>query len=431
MRNHTNLIKTTVTAVCAAMAVLFAGCGGNDGGQQPAAEEESGSQTAGAEEGNGGAAVGDEKENNAAEEGDGSITAEDGKENNAAAGAGGTLAFREYGEDAYLAGINAADYVKPGEYKGVEVTADRPEVSEESIDSYIEHMLCINPDRGVIEGDTVNIDYAGTLDGVAFDGGTAAGQDLGIGSGRFVPGFEEGLIGAEVGETVEVPLTFPDNYHEELAGKDVVFTVTINSITAAEPQELTDEFVKRLDIGLNTVEEYRQYVYDALYEEAAAAYAQQVEDAAMAAVFAQCEFVAEPPQAMVDRHVDTLISNLTSQAAAYGLSLSQLMESYGMDEEAYMQEFRTEAAEYAKQQIMIKAIADAEGLQVTEEEFRQEVEELAVLSGGSVERLEANMDKEGYKEYLLSMKVLKLLGENADVRAGQDQEREEGMGNAE
>ena len=129
--------------------------------------------------------------------------------------------------------------------------------------------------------------------------------------------------------------------------------------------------------------------------------------------------------------MDTLISNLTSQAAAYGLSLSQLMESYGMDEEAYMQEFRTEAAEYAKQQIMIKAIADAEGLQVTEEEFRQEVEELAVLSGGSVERLEANMDKEGYKEYLLSMKVLKLLGENADVRAGQDQEREEGMGNAE
>ncbi len=415
MSKRTNSIKITATAFCMGMAVLFAGCGGDGkaGGQQTAAEEEGGSGTAGA---------GEETGSKATEAGEetGSKPAEAGEENNGAAGGAGSAAStKEYGKDAYLAGIKAADYVKPGEYKGVEVKADQPEVTDERMDSYIEDMLCINPDRGVIEGDTVNIDYAGTLDGVAFDGGTAAGQDLGIGSGQFVPGFEDGLIGAEVGETVEVPLTFPENYHEELAGKDVVFTVTINSITAAEPQELTDEFVKRLDIGLGTVEEYRQYVYDTLYEEASAAYEQQVEDAAMTAVFAQCEFTAEPPQAMVDRHVDTLISNLTSQAAAYGLSLPQLMEVYGMDEEAYMKEFRTEAVEYAKQQIMIKAIADAEGLQVTEEEFRQELEKLAQLSGGTAEGIESTMDTEGYKEYLLSLKVLKLLGENASVSEAQ------------
>ena len=96
-----------------------------------------------------------------------------------------------------------------------------PEITDEYRDSYIDYLLCIDPDRGVIEGDTVNIDYAGTLDGVPFEGGTASGQELQIGSGRFVPGFEEGLVGAKTGETVEVSLTFPEDYHEGMAGKDV------------------------------------------------------------------------------------------------------------------------------------------------------------------------------------------------------------------
>ena len=323
------------------------------------------------------------------------------------------------GGEAYLNGIRAEDYVKLGEYKGIEVTQAPPEVTEEYRDSYIDHLLCINPDRGVIEGDTVNIDYAGTLDGVAFDGGTASGQDLTIGSGRFVPGFEEGLIGAKIGETVEVPLTFPENYHEELAGEDVVFTVTINSITAQEPQELTDEYVQGLDIGLDTVEEYKQYAYDALYEDAVRNYEEQIEDAALGIAFERCEFTKEPPQAMVDRHIEILTSNLSLQAAGYGMTLAQLMELYGMDEAAYQEEFRSQAVEYVRQQIMIKAIADAEGLQVSEEEYRTEMEELMEDSGyGSVEELEEALDGEGYREYMLSRKVLELLRKNAVVSEG-------------
>lgn len=321
-------------------------------------------------------------------------------------------------EKAYLDEIKASDYVKLGEYKGIEVTQAQPEVTDEYRDSYINYLLCLNPDRGVTEGDTVNIDYVGTLDGIAFDGGTASEQNLTIGSGQFIPGFEEGLVGVKIGETVELPLTFPEDYHAaEMAGKEVIFTVTINTIMASEPQELTDVYVQELDIGLNTVEEYQQYVYDALYGDAVASYEEQVENAVVDVVYEQCEFTKEPPQAMVDRYVETLTSNLTSQAAAYGVTLDQLMKLYyGMKEEAYREEFRNQAVQSAKQYIMLKAIADAEGLQVSEEEFQTEMEALLENSGyETIEALKEALDAEGYKEYMMSMKVLDLLRENAVV----------------
>ena len=397
MKNNVKLIKTVkqfktvLVSMVLTAAVLFAGCG--DEGQNGEAAEKK-EETKG------------EWRQEAAEAG--SDSQADGETE------GGELA-----EEAYLSGIHAADYVKLGEYKGIELTLAGPEVTDEQVDSYMDYMLCINPDRAVIEGDTVNIDYAGTMDGVAFDGGTASGQDLQIGSGSFIPGFEDGLIGAGIGETVELNLTFPENYHEGLAGKDVVFMVTVNSIMAEEPQELNDEYVQRLDIGLNTVEEFRQDVDDTLYEDAVASYEMQVEDAAMEAAFGQCEFTKEPPQAMVDRHVEMLMSNLASQAAGYGFTLAQFMQMYyGMDEEAYQEEFRNQAVEYAKQQIMIKAISDAEGLQVTDEEFREEMEELAALVYGNIDEILEGVDAESYKEYMLGMKVLELLRENAVVKEG-------------
>ena len=391
MKNNVKLIKTVMAGIGLTAAVVLAGCG--DGGQNGETVEGTG-------------AAKDEWRQEASAEGS------DGQE-------GGAAAAEEMPEEAYLNGIRAEDYVKLGEYKGIELTLAGPEVTDEQMDSYIDHMLCINPDRAVIEGDTVNIDYAGTMDGVAFDGGTASGQDLQIGSGGFIAGFEDGLIGVGIGETVELNLTFPEDYYEELAGKDVVFTVTVNSITAAEPQELTDEYVQRLDIGLDTVDEYRQYVYDLLYEDAVASHELEVEDAAMAAAFEQCEFTEEPPQAMVERHVEMLMSNLASQSAAYGLTLAQMMQMmYGMDEDAYQEEFRNQAVEYAKQQIMIKAIADAEGLQVTEEEFRKDLETLAESGYGTADELMEAVDAESYKEYMLGMKVLELLRENAVVKEG-------------
>ena len=176
----------------------------------------------------------------------------------------------------YMKDLNAEDYVTLGEYKGVEVTLDEPEVTDEYLDGYIEYVQQNNAvstpvtDRAVEMGDVVNIDYVGKIDGVAFDGGSAQGSDLTIGSGQFIDGFEDGCIGMKVGETKDVEATFPDPYknNPDLAGKVAVFTVTVNSISVEEIPELTDEYVQSLSLeGCTNVEEYRAYVYDVLLEQ--------------------------------------------------------------------------------------------------------------------------------------------------------------------
>ncbi len=324
------------------------------------------------------------------------------------------------GKKAYLDEVKAEDYVKIGGYKGLEVVQALPEVTEEQRDSYINYILSLNPSDGAKEGDTVNIDYAGTMDGVAFDGGTASGQNLTLGSGRFIEGFEEGLIGAKAGDTVELNLTFPEDYHAELAGKPVVFMVTVNTIMAAQPQELNDAFVKGLDNGCNTVEEYRQYVYDLLMEDATAAYEDAIENSLVDMLMESAEFTKEPPQAMVDSYEEVLTANLTAEAASYGMTLEQLMSlGYGMDEAVYAGEIRNQAERFARQSLMLQAIADKENLSVSEEELQEEMETI-VASGlyESVESLKEDVDARRYKESMMAKKVMGMLRENAVVSAG-------------
>lgn len=318
----------------------------------------------------------------------------------------------------YLDEIKVENYVNLGEYKGMEVVQAPPEVTEESIDSYINYFLSLNPSDGAKEGDTVNIDYAGTLDGVAFDGGTAAGQNLTLGSGRFIAGFEEGLIGAKAGDTVELNLTFPEDYHAELAGKDVVFTVTVNAIMAAEPQELNDAYVKGLDNGCSTVEEYRQYVSDLLMEDATAAYENSIENSLVDMLMERCEFTKEPPQAMVADYEEILTANLTAEAAGYGVTLEQLMSlGYGMDADSYTDEIKKQAERYAQQSIMLQAIADKENLSISEEELQAEMEEIAAAGAyESVEELQKDLDARRYKESMMAQKVMGMLRENAVIK---------------
>lgn len=319
---------------------------------------------------------------------------------------------------AYLDEIKAEEYVEVGEYKGIEISQTMGEITNEYVDTYINYSLTQNPPEGVEDGDTVNIDYVGTKDGVAFEGGTAYGQNLTIGSGRFIPGFEEGLVGAKTGETVELPLTFPEDYQQaDLAGEEVIFTVTVNAITAAEPQELTDEFVKGLGLECQTVDEYRKYVYDELYAQEKAAYEQSIEQEAVVAVTEQAQFKKEPPQALVDRYANTLTSNLTLQAQAYGLTLEQFMQLYyGMDAETYPEEIKMQALNTAKQYLVIQAIADKENLNVSEEEADAELQEMSTAAGyESLEEYKEAIDAKGYKEYIMSEKVLDVLRENAVV----------------
>ena len=327
----------------------------------------------------------------------------------------------------YIREITASDYVTLGEYKGIEVTVDEPaSVAGKNVDDDLTYLHSINTnlvevtDRTVVEeGDMVNIDYAGYRDGVAFDGGTAAGQNLLIGSGSFIPGFEDGLIGKEVGETVMLDLTFPDNYRsEEMAGAEVTFEVVINGIFISE---LTVEFINEvLQSDFSTVEEFKDYIYNMYYEDAVSANENEIASTIAQAVMANCIF-KEPPEEMVERYRDLRIKDMTTELAAYGTDLNTYMQTYyGMNSEEYMQAFKETAAQVAQQYIMFQAIADVEGLNLTEEEIAQEMEEQAAAYGyASVEEFKEELGEEFIYENLMAEKVLDFLKENAEIHVEQ------------
>ena len=333
---------------------------------------------------------------------------------------------------AYISGINAADYVTLGEYKGIEITEEDPSVSQEEVEQYIDRNFLVyyavkNPieDRtDVREGDTANIDYIGYRDGVAFDGGTAQGYDLVIGSGNFIPGFEDGLIGANVGDTVTLDLTFPEDYHsEEMAGASVTFEVTINSLSISQLPELTDELVKEMAVGeCSTVEELNSYIHDYLYSASISTYDQNVKNDITGVVMNNCTFKEELPSALVDRYYDILIEDLTATAASVGLDdLDTYMKNYyNMDELAYTVMLRNNSQTMAKQYIMFQAISDAEGLNMTDEEKAQNMEELAQnYRFQSVDELKEQMNEESLSEYMMAEKVVAFLIDNATINTNE------------
>lgn len=320
------------------------------------------------------------------------------------------------GKDAaYLKEINASEYVTLGEYKGIELTVAKPEITDEVVDYYIS-LYILEPravstevtDRTVVEeGDTVNIDFTGYRDGIPFENGSAQGSSLTIGSGRFIPGFEDGLIGTSVGDTVTLDLTFPDDYepNPDMAGVDVSFEVTINGISIVDIPELTDEIVQETGIGgCSTPDELRDYFYELFYNSEMDTYNQEVRKEIISNVTSKCIF-KEPPEKMVDRFYDMLVEGLTMQALSYGQSF---------DAEAYKDELKENAILSAQQYIMFQAIADAEGLNMSEEEFNQEMEESVNEFGyESVEEFKEQSDVEELREYLIAERVMDFLIENA------------------
>ena len=323
----------------------------------------------------------------------------------------------------YMKDLNAEDYVTLGEYKGVEVTLDEPEITDEYLDGYIEYVQQNNAvstpvtDRAVEMGDVVNIDYVGKIDGVAFDGGSAQGSDLTIGSGQFIDGFEDGCIGMKVGETKDVEATFPDPYknNPDLAGKVAVFTVTVNSISVEEIPELTDEYVQSLSLeGCTNVEEYRAYVYDVLLEQQQESYESDKADLAYEKVAAECEF-KDAPEAMVTRMNNTLTSNLSSYASTYGVDLGTYVSAmYGGTAEEYETTLLEQSKMMAQHYLMMQAIADREGLSVSDEELEEQLSQEAQDYGyETVEEYKSLVDVEAFREYLMTQKVLTFLGENA------------------
>lgn len=329
-------------------------------------------------------------------------------------------------KEIYFEDINADEYVTLGEYKGLQVVSNQKTITDEDVDGYIEYMLTMTPgekeeitDRDVVaNGDVANIDYVGKKDGVAFDGGTAEGYDLGIGSGSFIPGFEEGLVGVKVGETVDLELTFPETYPAaDLAGAEVVFTVTVNSISKEIKPEFNDDFVAGLGIeNVSTTEEYHAYLKKAM-EESEKAYALQEMQTQLLTMATDNATVSGKPQELVDKFYQINMDNMTYEASAYGMDLMSYVNArFGLDEEGFETETVAAAEESAVQALVCLKIARDENIVVTEEDVKAAVEnDYAAYGYPSVEEFKATVDMNKYKDNLLLNKVVDFLMENATI----------------
>ncbi len=317
---------------------------------------------------------------------------------------------------------NALDYVTLGEYKGLTVQDQPVEVTEEQIDSEVEYYIQLadaleSVTEGTVEdGDTANIDYEGKLNGEAFDGGTAKGYDLIIGSGSFIEGFEEGLIGVAVGETVDLPLTFPENYgNEELAGQDVVFTVTVNEIKRMP--EVTDELISTITDGEYTdAASYREYIRGYLTEnmETQREYMLKLE---LLTQVANNSEIKEYPQEMVDYGMSNMDSYYRSMAEQYSMEFAEFLEAYmGMTEEEFEAQAEDAVKQNLQQELYLKAIAETEGLEVTDEEMAEQGAEYAAQYGyETVEELNAAYGESTVRVSIMQDKVLDFLLENAVI----------------
>lgn len=344
-----------------------------------------------------------------------------------------SLLLTACGSKEYLKDIKAEKYVTLGEYKGITATAIKQDVPNELVENYITENFLIPKaekipvtDRAVEEGDVVNIDFTGYRDNVAFEGGTAAGFDLTIGSGQFIAGFEEGLIGAKTGEQRSLDLRFPDYYptNPDLEGQPVVFEVTVNSISENKNPELTDELVQELTSeGYNTgssetVDELKQWVRDGYEQAVQSSYDSSIESELASKIMENSTF-REPPEEMVKRFTQSIENNVNVRAASLNMNLSQYMKQYeGLDEEGYRALFDEEGLRMAKLFIMYQAIADREGLAPTQEEIAAETAELMAAYGyASEEDLKKGMDVTALEENLMRKKVVAFLKENGDIQA--------------
>ena len=325
----------------------------------------------------------------------------------------------------YFNEINADEYVTLGDYKGLEVVSNMQIISDEDVEAYINYMLSMSgelkevTDRDVVEnGDVVNIDYVGKKDGVAFDGGTAEGYDLEIGSGSFIPGFEEGLVEVKKGETVDLNLTFPENYSAtELAGAEVVFTVTVNGIYKEVTPEFNDEFVAGLEIeNVATADEYRAYL-KTMMEESEKEYALQEVQTQLLNMVTENATVSGRPQELVDRFYNINVNNMSYQAMMYGMDLEGFVSAYyGMDSETFEAETVAAAEISADQALVCLKIAADENITVTDEEMDASIEESYAEYGfADAEEFKNSADMEEYRDSLLLNKVVDFLVENATI----------------
>ena len=312
--------------------------------------------------------------------------------------------------------------VKLGDYKNLEVSVDvEKDVTDADVDAKIEAAqknlaeLVIKEDAAE-NGDTVVIDFEGKVDGVAFDGGTAQNHSLELGSGSFIPGYEEQLVGHKAGETVEVTVTFPEDYQaEDLAGKEAVFTTTIHEVKAKEVPELDDELAKDIDEEVETLAELKAKYKAQLTEEKEAQYTDAVETAAIEAAVANAEIV-ELPGEMVHDEVHRAMNEFLGNMQQQGISADMYYQLTGTSEEQLHTQFEGDADKRVRTNLVIEAVAAAENFETTQDEIDTEVAELAETYNMPKEQVEKLLPADMLKHDIAAKKAVEVITSTAVVK---------------
>ena len=309
---------------------------------------------------------------------------------------------------------DASEYVTLGEYKDLTVEVTPVEVTDEQVMDKIASETKQTLTEGTVEsGDTVNIDYVGKIDGEEFDGGSAEGYDLEIGSCTFIDGFEDGIIGMQVGDTKDLELKFPEDYHStDLAGKDVVFTVTVNSISRVP--ELTDEVADSVVEGM-TAEAYQESVRQDLEDQAKESQKTEAEQKLLQAVYENATIDGYPEENL-QYTIKRAKDYYEWLASMYGMSLDDYLKNYGMTQDEFNEQIQPVAEEALGEEMTLLAIAKEENIEVSDEEYEAGLARYAEAQGmDDPSKLEEAYGENYIKNSLLQEKVLEFLYENATI----------------
>lgn len=312
--------------------------------------------------------------------------------------------------------------VKLGAYKDLEVSVElTKEVTDEDVDAKIERERnnlaeLVVKEGEAVEGDTVVIDFVGSVDGVEFDGGKGDNFSLGLGSGQFIPGFEEQLVGSKAGDKVDVNVTFPENYQaEDLAGKAAVFAVTVHEVKAKEVPALDDELAKDIDEEVETLDELKAKYRKELEESKAASYDDAVEGAAIELAVANAEIV-DLPHEMVHAEADRALNEYLGNMQRQGISPEMYFQLTGTTREDLHHQFESDAETRTKTNLVIEAIAKAEGFEASDDEIEAEITGLATEYGMDPEQVRSLLSPEMLKHDITMKKAVDVITSSAKVK---------------
>ncbi len=311
----------------------------------------------------------------------------------------------------FTATVACKPEVTLGTYKGVKVESKPVEVTDEDVMAEINKTREQNArsitveDRPVQNGDEVTIDYSGTIDGVLFDGGSAEDQQLTIGSHTFIDGFEDQLIGAKIGDAVDVNVTFPEGYQaQELAGKPALFKVIIKGIRAKELPELDDEFAEDVS-EFDTIEEYKADVKKQLTERKEKEAATEKENAVVEAIIEGAKM--DIPEAMIETQVQQMTDEFAQRLSYQGLKMEQYLQFTGMTQEQFEEQTKPQALKRIQSRLVLEAVADQEAIEATDEEFQAELEKMAGMYQMEADKLKELMGEQEQKQMRRDIAVQK------------------------